>query len=173
MRHLAALLLAGLLAACATMHGPQTLTLSTADIEQQVVADLGGVLEAFKGLDAGRPEVSLMPNAQRLQVEWKIALPNASTGLLTGVALVITGAPTLNAARNGVDLAQVTVEDVRLTGLPRFLGLSRFMDLKGMTLPDLPLVSLPPERLRQSDVAYEATGVSVGYFGLRIDITPR
>jgi hypothetical protein len=34
-------------------------------------------------------------------------------------------------------------------------------------------MSLPADRLRQSNVAYEATGVSVGYTGLNIDIVPR
>jgi hypothetical protein len=173
LRSLAVLLLAGLLSACATLHGPQSITLSAGEIEQRIVADLGGVLEALKGLDAGRPEVSLMPTAQRLLVEWRIALPNASPGLVTGVVIEVTGKPALNAARNGIDLTQVLVEDVRLSGLPRFLGLSRFMDLKGSTLPDLPLLTLPPDRLRQGDVAYAATAVSVGYFGLTIDIAPR
>jgi len=32
---------------------------------------------------------------------------------------------------------------------------------------------LPADRLRQSDVAYEATGVGVGFTGLNVDIVPR
>jgi hypothetical protein len=173
MRHLAALVLVGLLSACATMHGPQTITLSAGEVEQQIRADLGGVLQAFKGVDAPRPQVSMMPTAQRVQLEWTFTLPDGPAGVPMGVAVELTGAPVLNAARNGVDLTQVKVEDVRLSALPRFLGLSRFMDQKGVELPDLPLMMLPADRLRQSEVAYEATGVSVGYFGLRIDITPR
>ena len=42
-----------------------------------------------------------------------------------------------------------------------------------MTLPALPLMTLPADRLRQFNVAYEATGVAVGFTGLRIDIAPR
>ena len=42
-----------------------------------------------------------------------------------------------------------------------------------MTLPDLPLMALPADRLRLSGVAYEATGVGVGFAGLRVDIAPR
>lgn len=173
MRHFVALVLCGFLSACATMHGPQTITLSTAEIEQQVRADLGGVLQAFKGVDAPRPQVSLMPTAQRLQLAWAFTLPDGPAGVPMGVAVELTGTPVLNASRNGVDLTRVKVEDVRLSALPRFLGLGRFMDQKGLELPDLPLMMLPADRLRQGDVAYEATGVGVGYFGLKIDIVPR
>jgi len=173
MRPFVAVFLVAFLSACATMHGPQTITLPASEVEQQIRADLGGVLQAFKGVDAPRPQVSMMPTAQRVQLEWAFTLPDGPAGVPMGVAVELTGAPVLNAARNGVDLTRVKVEDVRLSALPRFLGLGRFMDQKGVELPDLPLMMLPADRLRQSDVAYEATGVSVGYFGLRIDITPR
>ena len=173
MRRLIASALAALLSACATMHGPQTITVSTTEIENQIQADLGGVLELFKGLDARRPEVSLMPLSERLLLEWKFTLPDGPAGSPLGVAIELSGKPALNAARNGIDLTQVRIDDVRLAGLPRFLGLGRLADKKGMTLPDLPLMSLPVDRLRQSDVAYEAIGVGVGFTGLNIDIVPR
>ena len=173
MRRFAPPLLAALLSACVTMHGPQTITISTTEIERQIQADLGGVLEMLRGIDAGRPEVSLAPVSERLLVEWRFKLPEGPTGSPMGVAVELSGKPVLNAARNGIDLAQVRIEDVRLGGLPRFLGLSRLLDQKGMTLPDLPLMALPAERLRLSGVAYEATGVGVGYAGLTVDIAPR
>ena len=173
MRHLVAIVLCGLLSACATMHGPQTITLSAGEVEQQIRADLGGVLQAFKGVDAPRPQVSMMPTAQRVLLEWTFTLPDGPTGSPMDVTVDLTGMPVLNAARNGIDLTQVKVEDVRVSALPRFLGLGRFMDQKGVELPDLPLMMLPADRLRQSDVAYEATGVGVGYFGLKIGIAPR
>lgn len=173
MRRFVAPVLVALLSACATMHGPQTITLSTAEIEQQIQVDLGGVVEMFKGLDARRPEVSLMPASERLLLEWNFKLPDGPTGSPVGIAVELSGKPVLNAARNGIDLTQVRIEDVRLAGLLRFLSLARLADQKGMTLPDLPLMTLPTDRLRQSNVAYEATGVSVGYTGLKIDIVPR
>jgi hypothetical protein len=162
-----------LVTACATTHGPQTITLSTAEIEQQIQTDLGGVMELFKGVDLHRPEVSLMPASERLQLEWNVKLPDGPTGAPLGVAVELSGKPALNAARNGIDLTQVRIEDVRLAGLPRFLSLARLGDKKGMTLPDLPLMALPADRLRQDQVAYGATGVGVGYTGLKIDIAPR
>lgn len=173
MRSFVAPVLVALLSACATLHGPQTITVSTTEIENRIQTDLGGVLEMFKGLDARRPEVSLMPLSERLLLEWKVTLPDGPAGSPMGIAIELSGKPALNAARNGIDLTQVRVDDVRLAGLPRFLGLSRLMDQKGITLPDLPLMALPADRLRQSDVAYEATGVGVGLTGLNIDIVPR
>ncbi len=114
-----------------------------------------------------------MPLSERLLLEWKFTLPDGPAGSPLGVSVELSGKPALNAARDGIDLTQVRIEDVRLAGLPRFLGLARLADRKGMTLPDLPLMALPADRLRQSDVAYEATGVGVGFTGLTIDIAPR
>jgi hypothetical protein len=166
-------ILVALLSACATMHGPQSITLSTAEIEQQIQVDLGGVVETFKGLDAHRPEVSLMPASERLLLEWNFKLADGPTGSPVGIVVDLSGKPVLNAARSGIDLTQARIEDVRLAGLLRFLSLARFVDQKGIALPDLPLMTLPTDRLRQSGVAYEATGVSVGYTGLKVDIAPR
>ena len=173
MRRFVAPILVGLLSACATMHGPQTITLTTGEIERQFQADLGGLVAMFKDLDTRRPEVSLMPASGRLLLEWNFKLPDGPTGSPVGIAVELSGKPVLNAARNGIDLTQVRIEDVRLAGLLRFLSLARLVDQKGMTLPDLPLMTLPTDRLHQSNVAYEATGVSVGYTGLKIDIVPR
>ena len=173
MRRFAAPIVVALLSACATVHGPRTITLPTSEIEQQIRADLGGVVGMFKDVDTHRPGVSLMPASERLLLEWKFQLPDGPAGSPVGIAVELTGKPVLNAARNGVDLTQVRIEDVRLDGLLRFLSLARLIDQKGMTLPDLPLMTLPADRLRQSNVAYEATGVSVGYTGLKIDIVPR
>jgi hypothetical protein len=60
MRHFVAAVLVALLSACATVPGAQTITLSTTEIEQQIRVDLGGVAAMFKGLDAPRPQVSVM-----------------------------------------------------------------------------------------------------------------
>ena len=114
-----------------------------------------------------------MPSSERLLLEWNFKLPDGPIGSPLGVAVELSGKPVLNSARSGIDLTQVRIEDVRLAGLPRFLGLARLVDQKGMTLPDLPLMTLPASRLRQSDVAYVATGVGVGFTGLTIDIVPR
>jgi hypothetical protein len=89
--------------------------------------------------------------------------------------LEVSGKPVLNAARNGVNLSQVRVEDIRVPGLSSVLTLSGLLDLKGSerTLPDLPLVHLPEDKLVQQAVAYGATGVSVRYDGLQVELAPK
>jgi hypothetical protein len=170
-----ALLLALALAGCATTPGPRSFMLSTSDIERQIETDLGSAFELFKGLEARRPEVSLMPVSERLQLTWTVRVPDGPTSMPLGVAVALAGKPVLNAAGSGINLTQVTLEDVRVTGVPKLFsfGLAQLGDRKGAKLPDLPLVSLPPERLLQQQVAYGATGVEVTFGGLRVDIAPK
>jgi len=47
-----------LLAACGTLPGPRSFTLSPSDIERQIEADLDATFELFRGLDVRRPEVA-------------------------------------------------------------------------------------------------------------------
>lgn len=163
------------LAGCATPPGPRSFVLSAADIERQIETDLGSAFELFKGLDVRRPEVALMPASERLQLTWMLRVPDGPTGLPLGVAVALAGKPVLNGARSGIDLTQVTLEDVRVTGVPKLfgLGLAQLGDRKGAKLPDLPLVSLPATQLTSRQVAYGATAVGVTYDGLRVDIAPK
>lgn len=177
MRRLLLTCLAFVLAGCALPHGPRSITLTPDEIERQIETDLGALLEVFRGLDLRRPEVGLMPGAGRLQLAWHVRLPN--TALEPGrygwvnARIEVSGVPKLNAAGNGVALTQVTIDDVRLGGLPGLLGFSQLLDRKGAALPDFALIALPESELRRGDVVYRATAVSVSYGGLRIDVEPR
>jgi hypothetical protein len=167
--------LALLAAACVSLPGPRSFTLTPTEIEKQMVADLGSAFELFKGLDVRRPEVALMPVSDRLQLVWTLRIPDGPTSAPLGVAVAISGKPALNAARSGVVLTQVMLEDVRVTGAPVLFGfgLSQLGERKGATLPDLPLLTLPPDQLVRSQVAYSATSVLVTYAGLRVELEPR
>ncbi len=164
-----------LLGACATAPGPRSFMLSTSEIERQIETDLGSAFELFKGLDMRRPEVAVMPISERLQLTWTVRVPDGPTEVPLGVAVALAGKPVLNAARSGIDLTQVTLEDVRLTGVPKLFGfgLAQLGDRKGARLPDLPLVSLPADQLTRRQVAYGATAVEVTYGGLRVNIAPK
>ncbi len=172
--------LPAVVAGCVTVHGPRTLTLSREDIERAIEADLGAVLEAVRGLDGRRPDVAFMPVAGRVELAWSLTLPSDAPtesffGKSIGVTVVASGKPQLNAARNGIDLTDVLLDDVRLVGLPRLFGygLDRLADRKGARLPDLPLLTFAPSQLRVADVAYGATAVAVTWRGLQVDIAPR
>jgi hypothetical protein len=174
-RFAVAVCLSVLVAACATMPGPRSFTLTASDIERLIEADLGATFELFKGLDVRRPEVALMPVSGRLQLTWNVRVPDGPTNVPLGVAVALAGKPQLNAARSGVQLTEVTIEDVRVTGVPMLFsfGLAQLGERKGAALPDLPLVSLPADQLTRKQVAYGATGVAVTFSGLRVDLEPK
>lgn len=164
-----------LLAACETLPGPRSFTLTPTEIERQIEADLGATFELFRGLDVRRPEVALMPVSDRLQLTWTVRVPDGPTNASLGVAVALAGKPVLNTTRTGVTLTQVTLEDVRVTGMPVLFsfGLAQLGERKGASLPDLPLISLPPEQMTRRQVAYGATNVAVTFSGLRVDLEPK
>lgn len=164
-----------LLAACTTLPGPRSYVITPIEIERQIETDLGAMFELLKGLDVRRPEVALMPVSDRLQLTWNVRLPDGQASPRVGLSLVVAGRPELNTARSGIVLTQVTLEDVRITGAPALYGygLAQLGEKKGAKLPDLPLISLPADQMTRQQVAYAATGVTVSYAGLRIDIEPR
>ena len=174
-RFVMSLCLALLLAACAALPGPRSFVIAPIDIERQIETDLGAMFELLKGLDVRRPEVALMPVSDRLQLTWNVRVPNGPTSAPVGVGVVLAGKPELNATRSVILLTQVTLEDVRIPGAPaRFgFGLAQLGDRKGTKLPDLPLISLPADQLTRQHVAYGATGITVTYAGLRVDIEPK
>jgi hypothetical protein len=169
------LCLGRLLAACETLPGPRSFTLTPTEIERQIEADLGATFELFRGLDVRRPEVALMPISERLQLTWTVRVPDGPTNTPLGVAVALAGKPVLNAARSGVTLTEVTLEDVRMTGVPMLFsfGLAQLGERKGASLPDLPLIALPAEQMTRRQVAYAATGVAVTFSGLRVDLEPK
>ncbi|GAB4483946.1 MAG: hypothetical protein OHK0044_33400 [Burkholderiaceae bacterium] len=177
MRRLWLVGIALVLAGCAAPPGPRSITLTPAEIERQIETDLGALMEVFRGLELRRPEVGLMPASERLQLAWNVRLPNTAPDAgLSGwlnARIEVSGKPVLNAAHNGVVLTQVTIDDVRLGGLPRLFGFSQLLDRKGSALPDFALIALPEDELKRAGVVYRATAVAVSYRGLRIDIEPK
>jgi len=174
-RRVIALCFGLLLTACATIPGPRSVTLTPAEIERLIEADLGAAFELFRGLDVRRPEVALMPVSDRLQLTWTVRVPDGPTNAPLGVAVAVAGKPVLDAARRGVNLTKVTLEDVRITGVPVLFsfGLAQLSERKGASLPDVPLISLPADLLMRERVAYGATGVAVTFTGLRVDLEPK
>jgi len=177
MRCLLVACLAFLLAGCASVHGPRSITLTPEEIERQIETDLGSLMEVFKGLELRRPEVGLMPASDRLQLAWNVRLPNTApdAGLYGWLSarIEVSGRPVLNAAGTGVVLTQVTIDDVRLGGLPRMFGFAQLLERKGAALPDFALIALPDSELKRGGVVYRATAVAVSWRGLRIDIEPK
>ena len=167
-----------LVGACAHTSGPASLVLSPEDIERQSTARMEQVLVVFEGSRARRPEVDLLPIADRVLLAWTMQLPApAGAGPLAPPLLVlitVSGRPVRNAARNGVMLADAVIDDVRILGeAPPTFALTHIVDKKGATVPDLPLINFRPEQLVRRNIVLEVRRVSVEYSGLRVEMAPK
>jgi hypothetical protein len=174
------LLLATLLVgACAHTSGPASLVLSPEDIERQSPARMEQVLVVFEGSRTRRPQVDLLPIADRVQLAWTMKLPApAAEGPLAPpltVLVTVSGRPVLNASRDGIMLGEAVIDDVRILGAapPPAFALAHIVDKKGSAVPDLPLLELRPEQLIRRNTLLEVRRVSVEYAGLRIEMAPK
>jgi hypothetical protein len=164
------------LAACMSI-GPPAIHLSRSDIAQRAFvdrekADLRKVFGAFEGLAISGPDVGIQTQAQRLQLEWAIRLKESPAGLPLSVYVAISGKPELNENRTGIDLADARIEQVRLPSIPFFdIGPGNLS--AGETLGRLPLLGFRPEELNRDGVIYQATELSLGTFGVRVDLSPK
>jgi hypothetical protein len=171
-KHCLLLLAACLLTACAGL-GASGLTLTLDDIADRAFieqrSELVRVLRLFDAVDIGRPEVGFMPDARRLQLGWTIGLRQA--GMPLSVRVAISGRPELNAQRNGIDLADSRIEDLRLPAIP-LLGLGRSLGV-GQSLGRLPLLSFTPAELSRAGLVYQAAGLALSPRGVHVDLAPR
>ena len=166
-----------LLAACAAL-GPPAIHLSRSDIAERAFIDRAefNTSRIFGGFDVfsiTRPEVGFQPTTERLEFAWT-ARPNGSPlGLPVSVRATVSGRPVLNAQRNGIDLEDVRLEEIRLPSIP-FINVDTRKTLKaGDTLGTIPLLQFRPDELNRDGIVYVPTALSLGSFGLRADLIPK
>ena len=165
------------LAACAAL-GPPAIHLSRSDIAERAFIDRAefNTSKIFGGLDAfsiTRPEVGFQPTAQRLEFAWTAKLNGSPLGLPISVRASVSGRPVLNAQRNGIDLEDARLEEIRLPSIP-FINLDTRKALKESdTLGTIPLLQFRPDELNRDGIVYVPTALSLGSFGLRADLTPK
>jgi hypothetical protein len=163
------------LVAC-TAFGPPAVYLTRSDVAQRAFvdrndADLARVLGRFEGLSISGPDVGMQTQAQRLQLEWTIRPAQTAGAPPFAVSIAISGRPEINTARTGIDLADARIERIRVPAIP-------FVDLGEVTPKDeslgrLPLLALRQQELNRDGVIYEPTGVTVGAFGMRVDLAAK
>ena len=171
-----ALLCAGLALGACTSLGPPAIHLGRSDIAQRAFVDreqvdLRRIIGQIEGLAVSGPDVGIQTQAQRVQLEWAVRLRDSPAGLPLSVFVAISGRPELNPARTGIDLADARVEQIRLPSIP-------FVDLaggrsEGESLGRLPLLAFRPDELNRDGIIHEATGLSIGPFGLRVALSPK
>lgn len=173
---IALLCAAGALAAC-TSFGAPAIHLGRSDIARRAFvdreqADLRKVFGPFEGLTVTGPDVGIQTQAQRVQLEWAFRLEESPAGLPLSVFVAISGRPELNEGRTGIDLSDVRIEQVRLPAIP-FVNLGPGTLAEGDALGRLPLLAFRPEELNRDGVIYQAAGLSVGTFGVRVALSPK
>jgi hypothetical protein len=175
-RALAPLIVVLALGAC-SVFGPPAIHLSRGDIAERAFidrdrTDLKRLLGRFEGLTISGPDVGIQTEAQRLQLEWTMSARQTPAGLPLTLSITISGRPELNESRSGIDLADTRIEQIRLPSLPLFdLGTRNVA--QGEALGRMPLLAFRPDELNRDGVVYQATALSVGAFGVRIDLVPK
>lgn len=163
-----------LLAAC-TAFGPPSITLSRSEIAERAFAGSGNLelrkfFKDLEGLSITGPDVGFQTTAQRIELAWTAKLAEGPMRIPLSLSVSVSGKPILNAQGSGIDLAETHIEEVRLAGLP---GLPRDTFRQDESLGTLPLLQFRPEELNRDGVVYRATAVSLGTFGLRVDLVAK
>jgi hypothetical protein len=172
----AMLILAGVLAGCSVI-GPPAIHLSRGDIAERAFVDrertdLRRLLGRFEGLAISGPDVGMQIEAQRLQLEWTMSARQTPAGMPMTLSIAISGRPELNESRSGIDLTDTRIEQIRLPALPLFdLGTRNVA--QGEALGRMPLLAFRPDELNRDGIVYQPTGLSLGPFGLRVDLAPK
>jgi hypothetical protein len=165
------------LAACSVL-GPPSINLSRSDIAERAFADRGSGAfgKVFKGLESlpiSGPDVGFQVQAQRIELAWTLQLAQGPLGVPISLRLSISGQPVLNPQKNGIDLADTRIEEIRLPGLP-FINLDRRrLPVEGAVLGTVSLLQFRPDELNRDGVIYEPSGLELGTFGLRVALAPK
>jgi hypothetical protein len=166
-----------MLVACSAI-GPRAITLSRSDIAERAFIDRANIdpkkiFKGIEGLNVSGPDIGFQTVAQRIELAWTAKLAEGPMGIPLSLRVSMSGAPVLNAQSNGIDLAEARIEEIRLPSVP-FINLdTRKMNQGGDSLGTLPLLQFRPEELNRDGIVYQAVAVSLGTFGLRVDLTPK
>jgi hypothetical protein len=165
------------LGAC-TAFGPPAITLSRSEIAGRAFfdrtdIDVNKILKGMERLNISGPDVGLQTSAQRIEFAWTAKIAEGPIGMPLSLHIAISGEPVLNPQGNGIDLADTRIEEVRLPSVPFVQFDTKNFAQGGESLGTLPLLQFQPGELTRDGVVYQATGVSVGTFGLRVDLAPK
>ncbi len=176
MRLVTLILLLSSLSAC-SLFGPPSIDYSRSDIEKQAFIDRksGKFAELFAGMDGiglTGPEVGLMTASQRIELAWTAKLPDGPLGWPLSFRMAISGAPTLNAEKQGLDLTEVKLEEFSMPAIP-FMNLGGSNLQQGTMMGSIPLLQFTPDQLRRDGVVYQADKVYIDLFGLHVKLLPK
>jgi hypothetical protein len=163
-----------LLASCMTL-GPPAIIYSRADIEKQAFVDrrenseFAQVFRGLEGVDFTGPDVGFATSAQRIELAWSATLAEGPLGVPLKASLTISGVPQLSEAADGIDLVDARVEQVKLP----LVSLGGQTPAQDRSLGRLPLLRFDAGDLNREGVLYRPESVSLGTFGLRVNLAPK
>jgi hypothetical protein len=173
-----ALLLAALvLAACATLGGPRTFTLSEAQLGRLIDERMNKSLTFLRLFDINlaNPKVALDPATGRVITSMDANLKNPFSGnRLSGVAK-ISGKPGFDPKTGSIVLADTRAEEFKLDGLPpQYSNQINAMGkmVAGEFMRDLAIYTLKPDDLKLNGVNYTPGKFEVLQNALAITLNP-
>lgn len=179
LRRAAVLAGAALLAACAGLgDGPQTVTLSEAQLQQLVERNLNvdhRLLSIFD-VNLGKPKVSMQPDVNRVLTGLDVAVKNPISGSTLKGSIAVSGRLSWDARSMAVVLADPRAESFAIEGVPGQYS-NQINRLGGLLaeqfLKDFTLYKPQPEDLQYRGRAIEPTDLRVKQGGVEIVLAPR
>lgn len=142
-----------LLAGCAGLGGPRTITLSEADIARRLEREFPmerRMLEVFD-VRVESPRVTLLPERNRLAADLGLVAAERLLGRRYGGRLSVEGALRYDAAMQAVRLADVRVDSLRFDGIAG-APVPPVVERVGALLAEQLLDGLPIYRFRPEDL---------------------
>jgi hypothetical protein len=174
---LCALLVCGLLTACASMVGPRTVAVPQERLQRSLDQrfPLNQRVLAVFDLQLSQPQLRMLPADDRVELALAATLSSPLMKNSTRGRLLLSGRLLLDVTRNAVYLADARVDRFSVDGLDdaRQRQLAAVATtLADRVVRDLPLYSFRPEELRYAGVQFVPGDLRVTATGLSATFTP-
>lgn len=166
------------LAACATIAGSKTFTLSEADIARMLEAHGPFQKRLLEVLDVrvNRPSVRLLPEANRLSTDLDVSTTERVSGKTYSGRLAVDYALRYDEAAQAIRMTQVRVNKLQLDNLPspQQAGLTRLGSLIAeQLLNDAVIYRFKPSDLKNAEgKGYKPGAVTVTSRGVEVTLVP-
>jgi len=166
-----------LLAACATMIGPQTREISLAQLQESMAKRFPFNNRYLQLLDVRltNPRVSLQPEGNRILTSMDISIAPPFLKQSWNGNFAVSGRPQIDLAQNAVILAEPRVEAITVNGLDPLYSnqITRIGGfLAEQMLQNLPLYTFSPDQLRYAGVNFTPTNIGIRQNSVVLTLEP-
>jgi hypothetical protein len=166
------------LAGCASLGGPRTITFTESDLARLIERNAPVDRRLLDVIDVhvSAPRVKLLPETNRLFTELDVTTTERISGKTYGGSIALDYALRYDDAEKAIRLTQVRVGKFELIGVPSptMRGLNRLGTLIAETmLDDLVLYRFKPADLRNAEgLGYKPGAVTVTSRGIEVTLAP-